>query len=287
MAILNEIQTSPATSGLGLFVDNVDLQMASPQTIAGIRELIFEHGVVFFRGQTLAPADQIRVAKSLGEIVINRFFTPVDGHPEIAEVIKEADQEWAIGENWHTDHSYDEAPALGSFLYALETPPTGGDTCFAGMQAAYDALPEELRQRIAGLQARHESEHIFSPSESTRMEEASERSDGDYIARATQYPEAIHPIVLEHPETGRKGLYVNPEFTTEIIGLSREESDDLLQQLYDHILQPQFLYHFKWAPGSIAIWDNRATWHKAMNDYQGHRRHMRRITLAGVSLNSH
>ena len=118
------------------------------------------------------------------------------------------------------------------------------------------------------------------------MDEASARKDSEYLARASQYPDAIHPVILQHPETGRKGLYVNPEFTTGIVGLSREESNELLQQLYDHILQPQFLYRFEWAPGSIAIWDNRATWHRAMNDYQGHRRHMRRITLAGVELSA-
>ena len=278
--------TVPACDAFGCFVDGVDLSKASDAEVARCRELLFEHGALYFRGQDLDPAQQIRFAERFGNISVNRFFTPVPGFPKVAQLITEPDQEWIIGENWHTDHSYDEAPALGSILYAIEVPPQGGDTCFAGMQAAYDALDDAMKARLDGLMARHESAHIFAPSEAIRMTEATERGDTAYKERANSYPEALHPIVLAHAETGRKGLYVNPEFTTGIVGLSDVESAELLEQLFEHILQPQFVYRFQWEPGSMAIWDNRSTWHKAMNDYRGFRRHMRRITLEGVTLGS-
>ena len=278
------IRTTPACEAFGCFVEGIDLAVASDEDVARCRNLLFDHGALFIRGQELEPQDQIAFAERVGEIVVNRFFTPVTGFPKVAQLITEPDQDWVIGEKWHTDHSYDAAPALGSILYAVEVPPTGGDTCFAGMQAAYDALAPEMKNRIAHLEARHESAHVFAPSEQIRMAEATERGDTAYMERAASYPSAVHPVVLRHPETGRVGLYVNPEFTTEILGLSRQESDDLLAELFDHILQPQFVYRYSWEPGSLAIWDNRSTWHRAMNDYHGHRRHMRRITLEGVEL---
>ena len=276
--------TSPASASFGCFVDDIDLRRDGAAHAADLRALLFEHGVLFFRGQDLDPGAQLAFAESLGDIVVNRFFTPVPGFPKVAQLVTEPDQDWIIGEQWHTDHSYDAAPALGSILYAVEVPPSGGDTCFRGMQAAYDALPAKLKARLEGLEARHESAHIFAPSEEIRLAEAAERQDAAYAQRAAAYPEAVHPVVLPHPETGRKTLYVNPEFTTGIVGLAKEDSDALLAELFDHAMQPQFEYRFRWEPGSLAIWDNRSTWHKAMNDYRGHRRHMRRITLDGVPL---
>lgn len=281
---MTEMTASPATPSFGCFVDGLDVRSASAEQLTECRQLLFQHGVLFIRGQELGPQDQIELADSFGAIVVNRFFTPVPDFPQIAQVVTEPDQEWVIGERWHTDHSYDQVPALGSILYAVEVPAEGGDTRFAGMQAAYDALSDDMKIRIADLQARHESAHIFAPSEETRLTEAADRDDSAYTERAAEYPEAVHPIVLEHPETGRKGLYVNPEFTTGIVSMDKAESDALLQQLFDHILQPEFTYQYSWEPGSIAIWDNRSTWHKAMNDYRGHRRHMRRITIEGVPL---
>lgn len=278
------ITTSPASDNIGCFVDQIDLARASSEELANVRQLLFAHGVVFLRDQQLDPQQQIDVATGIGEIVVNRFFTPVPGFPSIAQLVTEPDQGWIIGEGWHTDHSYDAAPALGSMLYAVETPPTGGDTCFASMHAAYDALDDATKERLGGLKARHESAHIFAPSEEMRLAIAGERDDKAYVSRAASYPEAVHPVVLPHPETGRLGLFVNPEFTTGIVGMEQAESADLLAQLYAHIEQPQFIYRFSWQPGSIAIWDNRSTWHRAMNDYQGHRRSMRRITLAGVPI---
>ncbi len=278
------ITTTPACDSFGRFVEGVDLASASTEQIDQLRQLLFDNGVLFFRDQKLDPEAHIALAENMGDIVVNRYFTPVPDFPKVAQVVTEPDQDWVIGEKWHTDHSYDAAPALGSILYAIQVPPKGGNTRFAGVQAAYDALDPAMKERLEGLQARHESAHVFAPSEEMRMEQAEQRDDADYKARAVSYPEAVHPVVLAHPETGRKGLYVNPEFTTSIVGMEEEESKALLEELFDHIMQPRFVYEFEWEPGSVAIWDNRATWHQAANDYQGHRRHMHRITLDGVPL---
>ncbi len=271
-------QSAPA---LGAEIHGVDLaQGVSDEQFAEVRDAFHRHGVIFFRDQDITPEQHIAFAERWGAININRFFKPVDGYPMIAEVRKEPHQETNIGGSWHTDHSYDTAPALGSILYALEVPPLGGDTLFAGMYAAYDALSDGMKAMLADLRAEHSSRHVFA--------EDSTRDDTDIEGRtgnpelATQ--DAVHPVVLRHPDTGRKALYVNPGFTLRFEGWTDEESKPLLDYLYGHATRPEFICRFRWAPGSIAFWDNRATWHYAANDYAGQRRLMHRITVEGVTL---
>ncbi len=272
------------SENFGCFIDDFDAAAATSDDIRTCRDLLFHHGVLFLENQNWSVDDHVRIARLLGPIVIDSYFAAVAGRPEVVTVITEPGQGWVIGEKWLTDHSYDRAPAMGSILYAVKTPPHGGDTCFASVQAAFDALDPALRIRLERLSARHESRHVFAPSEAQRAAAAEAQGEGGIADRAREYPDAVHPIVVRHPETGRKGLFVNPEFTTSIVGMAKQESHRLLAELFDHILQPQFLYRFKWRPGSVAIWDNRSTWHRAMNDYQGYRRHMHRITISGISL---
>ena len=274
------MQISKASNAVGAVVEDVDLKAISDAEFAEIRVAFFDSGALFFRDQNLTPEDHIAFAERWNDIDINRFFTPVEGYPQIAKVLKEADQEVNIGGGWHTDHSYDEVPAMGSILYALEIPPNGGDTLFAGMHAAYEALDDHMKARLDGLKARHGNAHIFG-TKSDYQKKFGER----YKNAENAGQEAIHPVVLEHPETGAKGLYVNPGFTLNIVDMDPQESADLLQTLYAHILQPQFHYRHQWEEGMLAMWDNRSTWHYALNDYQGHRRYLNRITVAGVPLN--
>lgn len=273
------MKITPANDAVGALVDDVDVKTMGDTEFQTLRRAFFDHGALFFRDQSLTPDDHIAFAGRWGPININRFFAPVAGYPQIAQVLKEADQTANIGGGWHTDHSYDQVPAMGSILYALETPPTGGDTMFAGMQAAYDGLPDAMKRRLAGLRARHGNAHVFGTSSPYAAEVGSRFGNGEGAVQ-----EAIHPIVLAHPETGRNGLYVNPAFTLEIVGLSEKEGADLLAELYAHILQPQYHYRFQWDDASLAMWDNRSTWHYAINDYHGHRRHMHRVTVEGVAL---
>lgn len=269
--------------GVGAFVEDIDLsQSIQPETSKQIKRGLGEHGVLFFRNQNLNPDAHEAFAESMGVIDVNRFFKPVEGYPKIAEVRKEPDQVYAIGEDWHTDHSYDQVPALGSILLAKELPRHGGDTMFASMYLAYDALSGGLKKILESLQAEHSSRHQFGSraSVTTNAKDTGGRLGNPELA--TQ--DAIHPVVIKHPISGRKALYVNKAFTLGIIGWSPPESKALLDFLYDHASRPEFTYRFEWKEGSMAMWDNRATWHRALNDYQGERRLMHRITIEGEEL---
>ena len=268
-----------ASPAVGAEISGVDLRKLNDEQFATIRQTFFDAGVIFFRDQTLAPEDHIAFAERWGDININRFFTPVDGYPQIAEVLKEPDQKMNIGGDWHTDHSYDTAPALGSILYAHEVPASGGDTLFASMGAAFDALSPDFQQMLQGLTALHSSRHVFG------TEGLAAKANGERIRNAEQATQDVeHPVIIRHPDSGRKCLYVNPGFTRNIVGWSETESEALLSFLYKHASHPQFSTRFNWQPGSLAMWDNRATWHNAINDYHGQRRYMHRITVAGVEL---
>jgi len=273
----NHLVIRPMSGTIGAEIGGVDLEGAlSDATVAGIRGALAEYGVVVFRNQTLTPEQHIAVARRFGEINVNRFFAYADGYPEIALVSKEPDQTANIGGGWHTDHSYDDHPALGSMLYAREVPPCGGDTMFASMYAAYDALSDGLKQTLSGLRAVHSSRHVFG------IERPAMQGRIGNPELATQ--DAIHPVVITHPESHRRVLYVNPGFTLRFEGWTAEESQPLLRFLFQHAARPEFTCRLQWQNGSLAFWDNRSTWHYALNDYQGQRRLMHRITIEGGPL---
>lgn len=279
-----EIQVRPLAGAVGAEVLGVDLsrELGNSQ-FATIRQAFHDHGVIFFRDQDLTPEDHIAFAERWGKINVNRFFHPVEGYPQIAEVLKEPDQKKNIGSAWHTDHSYDQIPAMGSILYAREVPPVGGDTLFASMHHAYEALSDGLKETLEGLQAWHSSRHAFGAA---RYQE--QDPEGDFGNRLgnpeAAQQDALHPVVIRHPETGRKVLYVNSDFTLRIDGWTDEESKPLLDYLYRHGARPEFTCRFHWEKGSVAFWDNRAVWHYAINDYHGYRRYMHRITIEGGPL---
>ncbi len=242
-----------------------------------VQAAFVEHSVVTLRGLSLTPDEHIRLAERFGSININRFFTPLPDHPQVALVLKEPDQTTAIGEGWHTDHSYDDEPALGSLLLARDVPPVGGDTVFVSMAAAWAGLDSALQQRLKTLHAWHETEHVFG--------KAAVEDDPDRFQNAEAATQrARHPIAIAHPLSGQTCLYVNPVFTTRIDGIPPDESDSLLATLYTHCTDPTYHCRVRWQPGDLTIWDNRATWHKAINDYTGQRREMHRITVAGCAL---
>jgi len=277
-----EIEVTPQSAALGAVISGVDLSKeSSKHAMAELEDAFGRYSVIFFRDQNLTPQQHIALAERWGAINVNRFFKPLDGYPQIAQVIKEADQKENIGGTWHTDHSYDLIPAMGSILCAREVPTVGGDTLFSSMYLAYQALSEDMKKMLADLKAWHSSRHAFgySVTDSEHFEDGRLANPG----QATQ--DALHPVVLTHPLTGRKALYVNADFTVRFDNWTVEESQPILDLLYAHGARQEFTCRFHWEPDSIAFWDNRATWHYAMNDYQGHRRIMHRITLEGVALN--
>jgi taurine dioxygenase len=277
----SRIDVAPIAGALGAEIHGVDLaRPLDDATFGEILHAFHDHSVIFFRDQDITPEQHIAFAGRFGPINVNRFFTQVPGHPEIAEVRKEPDQKKNIGELWHTDHSYDEIPALGSMLVAREVPDHGGDTMFASMYAAYDALSDGMKRTLEPLRALHSSRHIFGRDAGYHHNDLKGRLHNPDAA--TQ--DAVHPVVIRHPDTGRKALYVNANFTVGIEGWTKEESDALLGFLYRHGQRPEFTCRFRWRNGSIALWDNRSTWHCAVNDYHGQRRLMHRITIEGSPL---
>jgi taurine dioxygenase len=278
--MMNKINIKPTTGEVGVEIHGVDLSKKIPDSLFNeIRNAFIKNGLIFFRDQNLTPEDHIRFAEQWGEININRFFAKVDGYDQVAEVRKEPDQKGNIGGEWHTDHSYDQIPALGSILVAKEIPSSGGDTLFACMYKAYENLSDGMKVTLESLNAVHSSRHIFG--EGSDYSKLSKGRIGN-AELATQ--DAIHPVIITHPESKKKALYVNRSFTLRFEGWTNEESKPLLDYLYDHAVGENNTTRFKWSPGSIAFWDNRCTWHNALNDYHGERRLMHRITIEGSEL---
>lgn len=273
------LEVRPLTSSIGAEIIGADV--TDPAQTDAILAAFTDHAVVAIRDQHITPSEQIDFARRIGDINVNRFFAHVPGHPEIAMVLKEPDQKKAIGEDWHTDHSYDRAPAMCSMLHAIETPEVGGDTAFASMYASFEALSPGMQDMLRGLKAWHSSRHVFGVA----AREDSETSKTGRIGNAEQATQdSLHPVIIKHPLSGREALYVNPGFTVRFDGWNKDESDALIAFLTHHCTKPEYTCRVRWRPGTITIWDNRATWHKAINDYHGHRRLMHRITLEGVEL---
>lgn len=270
--------------GAGIEIWDVDLRVADDDTFARIRALFDEHGLLFFRGQELSEEDHIALARRFGTINVNRFFVAHADYPEIAMVAKAPEERFNIGGGWHTDHSYDVEPALGSVLVARELPATGGDTCFVSMYDAFATLPVRVQERLRGMNAVHSSKHVFGSKTALLRRLTGSQNQVKNPELADAMEDVVHPVVIKHPLSGREALYVNPGFTTRFEGRSLLRSLPLLGYLYAHATRARRVARFQWQPGSVAVWDNRATWHFAKNDYAGQRRVMHRITIDGCPL---
>ncbi len=268
----------PLAGGIGAEIFGADV--SDPTQASPLLAAFADYGVIVIRDQNITPAQQIEFAQRIGTINVNRFFAHVDGHPEIAMVLKEPDQERAIGERWHTDHSYDRAPAMCSMLHAIETPDVGGDTVFASMYTSFEALSDGLKEVLRSLKAWHSSRHVFGAA----RQDSETRQTGRIGNAAAATQDALHPVVIHHPVSGRQALFINPEFTVRFDGWTQAESRTLINYLETHCTKPEFTCRVRWRPGDITIWDNRATWHRAVNDYAGQRRLMHRITIEGAEL---
>ncbi len=276
-----EIKVTPYSAAVGALIEGVDLSnRPSDNALQQMRAALRDHGVIFIPGQTITPEQHLGFARCWAEIDVNRFFTPVAGYPEIAEVRKEPEQVTNIGGGWHTDHSYDLEPAMGSILLAREVPAQGGDTLFASMTAAFDALSDGMKRTLRALYAVHSSRHVFGTAGSTKRADLKGRIGNAEKVMA----DMVHPVVIRHPDSGREVLCVNSGFTTRFEHWSEAESAPLLQYLYQHASRPEFTCRFRWTEGAIAFWDNRSTWHYALNDYHGERRLMHRITVRGSAI---
>ena len=276
---MTTIQLEKMSEHVGTEMLGLDLNNLTDGDVAAIKAELAARGLVVFRDQQIDEQGHIDFARKIGPIVVNNYFPENGKFPEIAEVRKAETQLANIGGGWHTDHSYDQIPAMGSILVARELPPVGGDTLFSSMAAAYESLSDGLKATLETLRAVHTADHIYGPQGFL-----SNSDQGSDLKGRELKTHAVDPLVIRHPDTGQKLLYVNSAFTTHIEGWSRDESLALLNYLYSVGIQDEFQCRLKWQQGTVAMWDNRSTWHYALNDYHGHRRLMHRITIDGVPI---
>lgn len=268
------IEVRPIAGALGAELHGVDLALElDDAVVAEIRQAWLDHLVVFFRGQTITPAQQLALAHRLGEPMEYPQLKGLPGFPLITAVVKLEHEQINFGGMWHSDTTYLEHPPMASMLYAKEIPPYGGDTEFANQYLAYEALSGGLRATLDGL---------VGVSSSMKAEASKTREDRLKEAGLEQKSLiAEHPVVRTHPETKRKALYLSDAHTSHFKGWTVKESRPLLDFLFRHQVQPEFTCRLRWSVGALALWDNRCAMHNPINDYQGHRRVMHRITLAG------
>jgi taurine dioxygenase len=270
------IDVKRIAGALGAEVQGVDLaKPVGDEQIADIRRAWLDHLVLFFRNQHLDPAQFLAFARTIGDPIEYPFVKGLDALPEVIAVKKLPDERVNFGGIWHSDTTYLAKPPMASLLLAHELPPFGGDTLFASMYLAYETLSDGMKRLLEGLRAVNSS----ARADVSKTREDRVKSDGRAGAR-TEYT-SEHPVVRTHSETGRKALYVNVAHTVRFADMTAEESAPLLTYLYQHQIRPEHTCRFTWTPGSIALWDNRCAQHNAVNDYQGFRRLMYRITLAG------
>jgi taurine dioxygenase len=268
-----KIQVKPFSPALGGEVRGIDLANGlDEESCREIRTALDEFGVLFFKGQSeISPAVQVAIGRMFGELHMHPAAPQMPGFPELFVIQTGRESKVANGEFWHSDVSCDEEPPLGTILQVHVLPEIGGDTLFANMCAAHDALSAAMKQMLGGLTALHESEHVYRGRYSDRGVED----------RGKVYPKATHPVIRTHPDTGRNAIFVNRTFTTRINELSDRESDAILKLLFDHCEQIDFQIRFRWERNDVAFWDNRWVMHRAVWDYWPNERKGRRVTIKG------
>lgn len=277
------IRVTPLTEAIGAEVDGVDLSQAVEGEVFGqIYQAHLDHGVLLFRGQDITPEQHIAFSGRFGEHeihVMSQFLLP--GYPElllVSNLKNEKGEAVGIedaGRYWHSDLSYNEKPSMGSMLYAMEVPPERGDTTFAGMCAAYDALPENRKAELGKLRATHHFGYRWN-KESAKWGLRPAMTQ----AQLDQTPPVVHPMVRTHPETKRKLIFAGG-FCSGVVGMSEEEGEAFIEELTAFSTQPEFIYVHKWRVGDLIFWDNRCAMHLASDYDTKYHRHLRRTTLKG------
>ncbi len=256
----------PLTARIGAEIHGVDLNRPTNHQLKEIADALAEHQVIFFRDQQLSHESHKAFGRAFGELAIHTGVSGLEDHPEIVAIHADANSKNVAGENWHSDLTCNAEPPMGSILYLPIVPDIGGDTLFASMYAAYDALSPKMKGYLDGLTAIHDGDHVYRPL----------FPDVD-----RRYPCNAHPVIRTHPVTQRKGIFVNASYTTRIVEVPTDESDAILRFLYAHCTNPNFHVRFKWRPNSVAFWDNRCTQHLAVWDYFPATRSGFRVTVAG------
>jgi len=283
------IEIDRLTPAIGAEISGVDLRAPlTPTTRDEIHQALLDHHVIFFRDQDLDHEQLMALGRQFGTLTIGKLWSPVGGHPEVVNIFADAKTKYVAGEMWHSDMTCTPVPPMGSILAMKIVPPNGGDTLWANMYAAYDALSQPMKDYLSGLSAAHDAELAVSMAPDG-VQDAPESSGEktpvlEQVARPpvkVPIPHSVHPVIRTHPETGRKLIFVNPFFTTHLIGVEAAESQAILQYLYNHCADPLFSVRFRWRANSVAFWDNRCTQHRALKDYLPHTRSGYRVQIDG------
>ena len=267
------------SGALGAEISGIDLKDASDENFKKINNLLLEHKVIFFRNQQISAEEQIALAEKFGPLETHAYVKGLEKHPEIVRIIKAEDEQNQWGENWHSDVSYNAKPTKAVILKSVKIPPVGGDTCFSNMELAWETLDEKIKKKIINKKAVHSSLGAeFFIDNYKKMEGNKKRNYEEYSN--------THPVVRTHPETGKKILFVNWTYTKKIIGLDKEESDKILNQIFEHQARLELTCRFTWTKDSVCIWDNRSVIHFAIADFYpgrglGYERIMDRIAIEG------
>ena len=270
----SHIDVHPVSGALGAEIKGVDISIPlEAEVVSEIRDALLKHLVIFFQNQVITPRQQLNFAEQFG---IPMEYPQLKGLPDcplVTEVIKLEHETLNFGGVWHSDTTYLQQPPMASLLYAIEIPPYGGDTLFSNQYMAYETLSDGLKKTLSELVAVNtSSKPEVSMTREDRMREA---------GMELNVLSALHPAVRTHPETGSKALYVNIAHTTHFEDWTEQESKSLLEFLFQHQVRPEFTCRFRWDKNSLAFWDNRCVQHNPVNDYQGFRRIMHRVTIAG------
>ena len=271
----------PVSPACGAEVTGIDLRHPTAGDMALLEAALAEHGVLFVRDQHLTPEQQVALTARFGEVLRVPYIKHLDEHPDIIAVLKEADERKisTFGGTWHSDFSFLDTPPSLTLLYAVEVPDVGGDTLWASQYAAYDTLSPGMQRLLDPLRAVQTGwpHGTNGPGPNAAVSRSVVMTRNDPSADR----EVLHPVVRVHPVTGHKALFVNPVYTQRFEGMTVDESRPLLQYLFDHATRAEFTCRVRWAPGTLAIWDNRCLLHLAINDYDGSRRLLHRTTVAG------
>jgi len=273
---------TPTTPAIGALIEGVDAGTLSDTQFAQVHAALMTHHVIFLRGQRLSQAQLVAFARRFGEPqpASESSFGKLEGFPEIDVLDYDATRPpYVTKEMWHTDFSGRAEPTMGSVLYALQVPSSGGDTIWVSLAAAYEALSARMKQYLAGLRAQHETVKAFG--DDIRSHLWKDQAGRQRFERIKAQPPAEHPVICTHPVSGKKLLYVNEGYTTRLLGVERKEGEAVLNYLFEHLRTPEFQVRHRWREGDVVVWDNRITQHYALADY-GERRVMHRITIRGV-----
>jgi len=272
------IETKPIAGACGAEIRGVNLGSdLDDGQLKAIRSALLEYLVIFFRDQSLNAEQLMRFGRHFGDLVVHPNLKAEGEFPEVIAVRREPGDEAIVGAEWHTDTTCLKAPPMGAVLVAHEVPPVGGDTLFANQYLAYESLSTGMKFMLDSLNAVHNDTRVAGPANQLNARRSVKVDESD----AWQVTESLHPVVRTHPETGRKGLYVNIAYTRRFENMTEQESEPLLNFLFEHSRRPEFTCRFRWNTGSVAFWDNRCLQHIALHDCRGYRRLMQRVQIAG------